>query len=176
VTSKPDIPLQREIWEYVRKCVRLYRSARALPPELNDWDDMAQEIFIHILGRWKLVEKGRAWQPWVRTVTQNQLKNKIRDRMVRVRRMPMVALVSKMVQPNEWDEEVLVYEPDISVPEDGVQKTRDAISELSERERLVVDTFVAEGQWNHLPRKLKMSPQDVFVFRQRAAARIRQML
>jgi len=173
---KPDIPLQREIWEYVRKCVRLYRSARALPPELNGWDDMAQEIFIHVLKRWKLVKKGRAWQPWVRTVTQNQLKNKIRDRMTQFRRMPSIALVSKMVQPNQWDEEILVYEQDIAAPEDGVQKTRDAISELPERERLVVDTFVSEGQWSHLPRKLKMTTREVFVFRQRAAHQIREML
>ena len=45
-----------------------------------DYDDLSQNIRIHILKKWDQWEQHRPFKPWCRTVITNQIRNEIRNK------------------------------------------------------------------------------------------------
>jgi DNA-directed RNA polymerase specialized sigma24 family protein len=51
-----------------------------------DFDDVAQEIRIHIYEKWPLWDQGREFLPWVNTVISRQITNKLRNLYMNIAR------------------------------------------------------------------------------------------
>lgn len=116
---------KRDWADYVRECVRFYRS-RSLSTALNhhDWDDITQLCLIHVWKKRKLYQKNRPLKPWLKVVTLNQIQNQIRNRLCHCDKGAALyrwylrtpkSLVTRTVYVDSMREEVK-YEPDAIDP------------------------------------------------------------
>jgi len=166
----------REVTQYVHDRVG---RMRALYPHLHinshDWEDMIQDITVHVAGKWRQ-HHGDTWKGWVSMITRNQVVNKIRNRIRDYRKMPMVGLTSRIEQDDYLGEEEIVYEPDMATPEDGVDKTRAALIELTGQHKTLVDEFVEQGTWDKTRKRVGLNTNQLARLRGEMAAQVRSMI
>jgi len=173
VKRKLDPAFHRELLGYVKKRVYIFRGSHVGLVYSNEWDDMAQEITIHVLSKLGQLDPQRRWKAWVCQIVQNQLINHIRNRTRQTKRFPLVPLTSRITQDNISGEEEMIYEPDMAIPEDGVCKTREAISRLAPPERVLLETFVERGTWEKARKVLHLSPHQTRTQKLSAFAHVR---
>lgn len=70
----------------------------------KDFDDVAQEIRIHINDKWYLWDQRRAFLPWLNTVISNQITNQLRNLYMNIAR-PCVGC-----HANEGDDRCRIYD------------------------------------------------------------------
>lgn len=62
----------------ISRVIELYRGRWTLAD--YPWDDLAQDIKMHIFKKWHKYDQSRPLAPWVASVVQAQMKNALRDR------------------------------------------------------------------------------------------------
>lgn len=62
----------------INRVIALYRGRWTLA--YYSWEDLAQDIRIHAFKKWKLYDQNKPLANWVATVTQNYMKNELRNR------------------------------------------------------------------------------------------------
>lgn len=62
----------------ISRVIELYRSRWTLAD--YNFDDLKQDITLHIINKWHLYDQTKPLQPWVASVTQSQIKNELRNR------------------------------------------------------------------------------------------------
>lgn len=141
----------------------------------HDWEDWAQEILIHVSNNWHR-QHGDKWHAWVKTITRRQIINKIRDRIVASRRMPVTVMLSRVVQEDEWGEEETIYVPDIPGWEDSVVKTRAVLEELPAKEMRFLHAYADLKSWPKVGQAMGISGGSARHQGLRAAARVKATL
>jgi len=68
-----------------------------------DFDDVAQELKIHLHKQWHLWDQSRAFLPWLNTVITNQIRNKLRNLYMNIAR-PCVSCAA-----NEGEDRCRIY-------------------------------------------------------------------
>lgn len=158
---------------------RLVHRAHFRYPQLyinrHDWDDWSQEILIHVAGKWDQ-QRGDKWRAWVKTITRRQIINKLRDRIVAHRRMPITVMLSSVIQEDEWGDEETVYVPDIPTPEDGTANTCAALNELTSEDAKLLRYYAKAGTWKLVSEFTGLSLQTARNRGLRAAAQVKAMI
>lgn len=170
---KLDPVFHRELLDYVKKRVYIFRGSHVGLVYSNEWDDIIQEIAIHVWGKINQLDPKRPWKPWVCQIVQNQLINHVRNRAARYKRLPVTPLTSRIVQDDAYGEEEMVYEPDMAMPEDRIWHTREAISRLDRQERVLLETFVEQGTWAKTRKLLRLSEYAMTTRKFKAFAHVR---
>lgn len=62
----------------INRIIELYRSRWTLAD--YPWDDVAQDIRMHIFKKWHLYDQTKPLAPWIASVTQAQMKNTLRNK------------------------------------------------------------------------------------------------
>lgn len=166
----------REVAAHVKQLVS---RSRFLYPTIHlnrhDWDDLAQTVTLHIMGKWGQ-HKGDKWKQWVNRVTHNQISNKLRERITAARRMPTSSMTSRLAQLDDTGDEVLVYEPDIAISVDGTDNTRAVIRELDSEDQQWLHLYAWYGSWRKVGEAKGVSGAVARIRGLRAAALVKTMI
>jgi DNA-directed RNA polymerase specialized sigma24 family protein len=166
----------KEVADHVRVRVMCMRR---LYPHLHinrhDWDDMIQDIVIHVARKWHM-QRGDKWHRWVDIIARRQVMNMLRNRIADYRRMPLVSMISRIEQYDDMGGEQVVYEPDTPAHEDGVDKTRAALATLPRPYDRLVQEFMKCGTWDGTRKRMKTSPYRVALMREEMAKQVKAMI
>ena len=168
--------IQRELSDYIWKTVSFFRWNRPSIVFLLDLDDASQEILIHVWRNIKRWDSTRSWKPWVAQIIRRRLMNQVRDNMCRVKRLPLKPLRSRVIQTDRWGGEDTVWEPDMRQYQDGIGRTREALSELAPEERLMAETYVGCGHWGKTYKAMKIPLSRGLTIRSSIARKVKSML
>lgn len=81
-------PFKSARWiEYVQTCVRRhkYKYANSKVLKDQDWEDLTQDILLHIWQKRKKYKVTMFLKPWLKTIVSRQVQNFMRDKCVVIR-------------------------------------------------------------------------------------------
>lgn len=127
-----------DLIKYAVKCVAKYSKSCSAQFNSQDWEDISQEVCLHVYSKRKMRNPKLPYRPWVKTVVCNQIRNKIRDR---IRILPFKPLITKVIEENDE----LVYEPDAIMIES--KKLTEIVQELTSKEKRLLSLHERYGNW-----------------------------
>lgn len=167
----------REVSAYLFSVISSMRTKYAyLPLNHHDWDDIRQEILIHVAAKWHMCNSPK-WRAWVKTIVRNQFKNQIRDRVVKTcREGYRVPLLTRSRFVDEFGNLAYEYEPDVIAQKDMLSSIYEAIGTLNANDQRIFDLLLKRGSWTKVRRSIKMSNWRFDKYRANLCRRVRKVI
>ncbi len=147
----------KEVAAHIQKCIKRYRISSNVSLNSADWDDIAQDILIHVYIKWPK-QTGEKWHKWVGCITRNQILNKVRDRITAYRQMPLVRLRTRVHQLDDMGQPISLLERDIVKPQnERIDLAVNLIEELPHSSQNLAQALIVRQNWQSARRLLSWS-------------------
>lgn len=127
----------------------------------KDFDDIKQDIIIHIFNKKNKFDHSKPIKPWVKTIIHHQLKNKIRDKFTSSRKTGEIKfgykapILTKIKQNNLSINEEIIYEPDMVSEKENEINLDEFIKYLNRNEIILYNTIKTCNTISSAARKLR---------------------